>query len=126
LIGAFHRGAISKPQCDISKGCPNPIAWHIVWFLEPWLQKILFHVFLLSGFYNSYLLRTKSFEKFEGRFLGGILRHKFPSDGEVEDGLAELLDVFAFRGEAREVVEVEAGMIAESISVLAIVQAIQR
>jgi hypothetical protein len=31
------------------------------------------------------------------------------TDGEVEDGLAKLLDVFGAGGEAREVVEVKAG-----------------
>ena len=48
-----------------------------------------------------------------GRFVVRILRDELAADGEVEDGLAELLDVLGAGGEAREVAEVEAGVVAE-------------
>ena len=48
------------------------------------------------------------------------------ADGEVENGFAELLDVFVARGEAREVVEVEVGVSAKGITVRAIVKTIKR
>ena len=47
------------------------------------------------------------------------------ADGEVEDGLAKLLDVLRARGEAREVAEVEAGVLAEFVGIRAVVQAMQ-
>ena len=47
------------------------------------------------------------------RLIVRVLWDKFAADGEVEDGLAELVDVFGAGGEAREVVEVEAGAVFE-------------
>ena len=46
-----------------------------------------------------------AFEQFGGGFVVGVLRDEFAPDGEVEDGLAELLDVLGASGEAREVAE---------------------
>ena len=54
-------------------------------------------------------------EQFGCRFVVRILRDEFATDGEVEDGLAELLDVFGARGEAREVAEMKAGVLAELV-----------
>ena len=42
-----------------------------------------------------------------------VLRHELAADGEVEDGLAEVLDLVGAGGEGGEVVEGEAGMGAE-------------
>ena len=53
------------------------------------------------------------------------LGDEMAADGEVEDGLAELLDVLGAGGEAREVAEVEAGVLAEGLRVGALVQALQ-
>jgi hypothetical protein len=50
---------------------------------------------------------------------------EFAADGEVEDGLAELLDVFGAGGEAREVVEIEAGVLAKLFAACAVIQAVQ-
>ena len=45
-------------------------------------------------------------QQFTGWFIIGVLSDESTADGEVEDGLAKLLDVFEACGEAREVVEV--------------------
>jgi len=45
------------------------------------------------------------------------LGDEFAADGEVEDGLAELLDVFGAGGEAGEMVDVETGVGAEEFGV---------
>ena len=54
--------------------------------------------------------------------MGSWWSTQFAADGEVEDGLAELFDVVGAGGEAREVVEVEAGVLLECVGVRAIVQ----
>ena len=52
------------------------------------------------------------FKDLSNVILSGVLGDEFAADSEVEDGLAELLDVLDARGEAREVAEVEAGVLA--------------
>ena len=39
------------------------------------------------------LLRLNPLEQFRDRFVAGVLGDELAADGEVEDGLAELLDV---------------------------------
>ena len=56
---------------------------------------------------------VQSVQYCDGRFVHWVLRDEFAADGEVEDGLAQLLDVFGAGGEAREVVEVKAGGVAQ-------------
>jgi hypothetical protein len=51
------------------------------------------------------------------RLVIAVLGDKPAADGEVEDGLAELLDVLGAGGEAWEVAEVEAGAVAEGLTV---------
>lgn len=46
-------------------------------------------------------------------------------DGEVENGLPDVLDMFGPGCEAREVVEVETGVVAEGVGVLPIIQPMQ-
>ena len=72
------------------------------------------------------LFDSNSFDQFRRRFVVGILRYEFAADGEVEDGLAKLLDVFGAGGETQEMAEVEAGVLAEGLGIRAIVQAMQR
>ena len=67
----------------------------------------------------------QTFQKLAHRFIVRILRDEFAADGEVEDGLAELLDVFGARGEAREMMEVKAGVLAELVGIRAVVQSMQ-
>ncbi len=74
---------------------------------------------------NFSLLSQDTLEQFGCRFVVRILRDEFAADGEVEDGLAELLDVFGARGEAREVAEVKAGVLAELVGIRAVVQSMR-
>jgi hypothetical protein len=48
----------------------------------------------------------------------GVLRDELAADGKTEDCLAELLDVLGTGGEAWEVAEVEAGVVAEDLAVV--------
>ena len=59
------------------------------------------------------------------RFVVGVLGDEFAADSEIEDGLAELLDVFEAGCEAREVTEVKTGVLAEGWRVRGLVQALQ-
>ena len=45
----------------------------------------------------------------------GVLGDEFAVHSEVEDGLAQLLDVLRAGGEARQVIEDEAGVVAEGV-----------
>ena len=71
------------------------------------------------------VLRLNPSQKLRSGFVIRILGYEFAADGEVEDGLAELLDVFGARGEAREVAEMEAGVLAELVGICAVVQSMQ-
>jgi hypothetical protein len=71
------------------------------------------------------------FQQFCRRFIPADLRNKFASDGETENGLTELLNVFEAGGEARKVLSVEVGdlfkgeMSARLCTELAVVQAVE-
>ncbi len=67
----------------------------------------------LPSLHKLRLLRLNSLEKFVRRFVIAVLGHEPPADGEVEYGLVELLDLVRPGGEAREVTDVEAGVLAE-------------
>ena len=54
---------------------------------------------------------SRSASAFGRRFVVRVLRHEFAAHGEVEDGLAELLDLVGARGQRRQRVEHEAGVV---------------
>ena len=60
------------------------------------------------------LLGRDAFQQCRRRFVLWVLRYKAAKDGEVEDGLAELLDLIGALGEGGEVAQREAGVIGES------------
>ena len=51
------------------------------------------------------------------RFVVRVLRHELAAHGEVEDGLAQLLDLVGARGERRQRVEREAGVVLEGFGI---------
>jgi hypothetical protein len=68
----------------------------------------------LPRLYQSRLLRRGALQEFRRRFVVRILRHKAATDGEVEDGLPQLLDLLGARREDGNVVQRKAHMIGES------------
>ncbi|OGP63920.1 MAG: hypothetical protein A2169_08710 [Deltaproteobacteria bacterium RBG_13_47_9] len=56
-------------------------------------------------FHEPHLLGFNAVQKFGRGFVLRILRDEFAADREVEDGLAELVDVFRVGGAAWEVVQ---------------------
>ena len=52
-------------------------------------------------------------EEFGCGLIVSALFNEFPTHGEVEDGLAQLFDVFRASGEAWQMVEIEPGVVAE-------------
>ena len=62
---------------------------------------------------QSRLLLGYPLQHFRCWFILRVLRHEFAADGEVEDGLAELLDLVGAGGEGGEGVEGEAGVAGE-------------
>jgi hypothetical protein len=57
------------------------------------------------------------FEQITRGLVTRVLRNEFPTDGEVEDGLAELLDVFGSSGETLEMIEVESSVLSEFVGI---------
>jgi len=60
-------------------------------------------------------------EQFIRGFAVEVLGDELSSDGEVEDSLAQLFDLFGVGGEARKVAEVEMGVLAERLGIRAVV-----
>jgi hypothetical protein len=70
-------------------------------------QRVL--TFGLTLFDELRLLFRDPLQQFRRRFVVRVLRHELAAHGEVEDGLAEVLDLVRARGEGGQRAEGEAG-----------------
>jgi hypothetical protein len=65
---------------------------------------------------------AETFEEFQRWLIIGVLLQELAADGEIKDGLAELLDLVGAGGEAREMADEELGTAAQGFCIRSVVQ----